>query len=69
MGSIIGSIIAGIVDELADLVDISRENIVKKIRDVADRVERGDVVPEEALARAHARQKRVTSIRDRLPGG
>jgi hypothetical protein len=67
MGSMIGSIVGEVIDLVGELRDVTRENIAKKLRVLADRIERGDIIPDEALARARARQKKINAIRDSLP--
>ncbi len=69
MGALIGSIIAEVVDLVQSLEDLSRENIAKKLRDVAAKIERGDIVPEAALERAKNRKERRDAMRDSLPEG
>lgn len=60
---VVNAIAAGI----EKLTDLSREKIAETIRNVAENVERGDLVPEEAIARARERQKKIGEIRDSLP--
>lgn len=67
MGTLIGSIVGEVVDLVGELRDVTRENIAKKLRVLADRIERGDIIPAEALARARARQQKINAIRDSLP--
>ena len=65
MGAIISELVIGIID---GVTDATRESIAAGLRAAADRVERGDLVPEEALAQALADQSRIDSARERLRG-
>lgn len=60
-------VVQAIVEGISQLTELSREKVAEKIKQVAEHVERGDLVPEEAIARAHARQSRINDIRDHLP--
>lgn len=60
-------VVGAIVEGISKLTEISREKIAEKIREVATHIERGDIVPEEAIARARERQKKIHEIRDNLP--
>jgi hypothetical protein len=63
MGAIIGEIIG---DVLMGIRDATRESIAAAMRAAADKVERGDIVPDEALERAKKDQARIDSIRDKF---
>lgn len=65
-GPIIGALVGTALDKLADL---SREAIAAAMRDVADKVERGDIVSDEALAQAKAATARLRDLIDRAPKG
>lgn len=67
MGEIIGNVFGVAVDKFSKMREVSRESIAAKLREIADGVERGDIVPEEALERARARKKLRDDIRDGLP--
>lgn len=65
MGAIIGGIIVEVIDGIKD---ITRESIASSIRAAADKLERGDIVPDEALEQAKKDQARIDRIRARLRG-
>lgn len=67
MGEVIGLLARGIGKALDAIDDLSKENIAKALRKLADEVEEDKVVPREALDRANARKARRDSIRDSLP--
>jgi hypothetical protein len=60
MGAIIGELI---VDVIAGARNATRESIAAAMRAAADKVERGDLVPEEALERAKKDQSKLDAIR------
>jgi len=66
MGAIIGGILGDVIE---GITDITRESIAAAMRAAADKFERGDIVPDEALERAKKDQNRIDSIRERLRGG
>ena len=65
MGAIIGGIIVEVIE---GITDITRESIAASMRAAADKFERGDIVPDEALAQAKKDQSRIDSIRAKLRG-
>jgi hypothetical protein len=65
MGALIGELIFEVIDGVKDA---TRESIAAAMRAAADKVERGDIVPDEALARAKKDQGRIDDIRARLRG-
>ena len=62
IGQLIGEAIGG-------LAEFTRDSIAKHLRKMADEVEAGDLIPDEALAKAKATQGRIDDIRSRLPPG
>jgi len=66
MGAIIGGILGDVIE---GITDITRESIAAAMRSAADKFERGDIVPDEALEQAKKDQSRIDSIRARLRGG
>jgi hypothetical protein len=63
MGAMIGELIFDIV---AGISDATRESLAAAMRAAADKVERGDLVPEEAFKQAKKDQGRIDAIRERL---
>jgi hypothetical protein len=63
MGAIIGEIIG---DVLMGIKDATRESIAAAMRAAADKVERSDLVPDEALERAKKDQARIDAIREKF---
>jgi len=66
MGAILGGILGDVIE---GITDITRESIAASIRAAADKFERGDIVPDEALERARKDQSRIDTIRARLRRG
>lgn len=60
IGQLIGEALGGIAE-------FTRDSIARRLRQMADDVERGDLIPDEALEKAKATQGRIDSIRDSLP--
>ena len=60
MGALIGELI---VDVVSGIQDATRESIAAAMRAAADKVERGDLVPDEALERATKDQDKLDAIR------
>jgi hypothetical protein len=65
MGAIIGELI---VDVISGVKDATRNSIAAAMRAAADKVERGDLVPDEALDRAKKDQGRLDAIRAKFRG-
>lgn len=66
MGAIIGGILGDVIE---GITDITRESIAAAMRAAADKFERGDIVPDEALEQAKKDQSRIDSIRERVRRG
>lgn len=62
MGALLGGIIG---DVIGGITDATRESIAAAMRAAADKIERGDLVPDEALALAKKDENRLDSIRER----
>lgn len=60
MGALIGELI---VDVVSGIKDATRGSIAAAMRAAADKVERGDLVPDEALERANKDQDKLDAIR------
>jgi hypothetical protein len=58
-----------LLDVVSGIRDASRESLATAMRAAADRVERGDLVPDEAFEKAKKDQGRIDSIRERLRNG
>ena len=65
MGAIIGEILVDVIDGIRNA---TRESIAAALRASADKVERGDLVPDEALEKAKKDQSRIEAIREKLRG-
>jgi len=63
MGAMIGELI---LDVVSGIKNATRESLAAAMRVAADRVERGDLVPDEAFARATKDQDRIDTIRARF---
>jgi hypothetical protein len=62
MGALLGGIIGEVIEGVADA---TRESIAAAMRAAADKIERGDIVPDEALELAKKDQSRLDAIRAR----
>lgn len=60
MGALIGELI---VDVVSGIKNATRESIAASLRAAADKVERGDLVPDAALERAKNDQSKLDAIR------
>ena len=60
MGALIGELI---VDIVSGIKNATRESIAAAMRAAADKVERGDLVADEALERAKKDQSKLDAIR------
>lgn len=60
MGALIGELI---VDVVSGIKNATRESIAAAMRAAADKVERGDLVADEALERANKDQDKLDAIR------
>jgi hypothetical protein len=65
MGALIGGIIGDVIE---GITDATRESIASAMRAAADKIERGDIVPDEALALARKDESRLDAIRARKRG-
>jgi hypothetical protein len=63
MGALIGELI---VDVVSGIKNASRESLAAAMRAAADKVERGDLVADEALERANKDQSKLDAIRSRF---
>jgi len=63
MGALIGELI---VDIVSGLKNATRQSLAAAMRAAADKVERGDLVPDEALERATQDQDKLDAIRARF---
>jgi hypothetical protein len=63
MGALIGELI---VDIVSGIKNATRESIAAAMRASADKVERGDLVADEALERANKDQSKLDAIRARF---
>lgn len=61
MGEVIGHVVHEVVDAIGD--EVERHALAKALRDVAGKIERGDIVPDEMLARAKRRAADVAAAR------
>jgi hypothetical protein len=62
MGAVIGAIVGELID---GVTEITRAGISGKLRDVADKIERGDIVPDAVLEKAKSTAERLKAARDR----
>ncbi len=63
MGALIGELI---VDIVSGIKNATRESIAAAMRASADKVERGDLVADDALERANKDQSKLDAIRARF---
>lgn len=63
MGALIGELI---VDVVSGIKNATRESIAAAMRASADKVERGDLVADDALERASKDQDRLDAIRKKF---
>lgn len=67
MGELIGRIIGGVIDRMGRTID--RRNIVKSLRETANDIERGDIVPDSLIDRARALAAVVAGARGEYKDG
>jgi hypothetical protein len=64
MGALIGKIIGVVIDAVDEL---SRQSLAKALREAAARIERGDMVSDDAIDRAKAATDRIRQLRKVVP--
>lgn len=62
MGRVIGAIVGELVDGISE---ITRDAISGKLRDIADKIERGDIVPDAVLEKAKSTAQRLKDAKSR----
>lgn len=65
MGAIIGPIVVELVGSIAVA---TRESVAATLRALAEKVERGDLVPDAAFEQAKKDQDRIDTIREGIQG-
>lgn len=63
MGSLLGTVIGHVVDAIGDAVE--RRALAKGLRSVATKIERGEIVPDELLAKARETSAAIADAREK----
>jgi|JQIA01.1.fsa_nt_gb hypothetical protein len=62
MGGVIGAIVGELID---GGIELTRDAISGKLRNIADKIERGDIVPDAVLEKARNTAERLKNAKDR----